>query len=128
MAVYGIRLMNARQLANEYDTLKSFAEHCGISPGVMSRMISRSGDRSRNIGSKAARQIEKSCGKITGWLDINHSTSFTSEVSDEQIAIQFSILFSEIAGLTKNFCSGTMSKEKIMKSLIVLIEAIKSVK
>ena len=92
MDVYEVRIINARRFSSEYDTLKSFAEHCGISAGVMSRLISTSCAKNRNIGSQAARQIEKACGKPPGWLDINHSTVSASQISAEEVAIQFSVL------------------------------------
>lgn len=128
MSIYDFRLHNTRALADDFDTLVEFADLCGMRPTHMSRLISKSGERSRNIGSKAARKIEKACGKPPSWLDISHSAVTASDISDEEIAIQFSLLFRETSGLTEKFCSGTMSREQIMKSLIVLIEAIQSVK
>lgn len=123
MDIFGVRNFNARTLASSFGTISEFSSHVGINRNRMSALLSSS----RNIGVKSARQIEAGCGKPHGWLDIQHSIASASEVSSEEIAIQFSLLFTEISGLTENFCSGRMSKKQIMKSLKVLIEAIQSV-
>lgn len=127
MDVYGVRNANARALAKRFDTITEFSSHVGIIRNRVSSLLSRS-ESSKNIGAKTARQIEKACGKPLGWLDINHSTLSPSEVSSEEIAIKCSILFSEISDITEMFGSGKMSGGQTMKLLILLIEAIQSVK
>ena len=125
MDIYMVRNVNARALAARFATISEFSDHVGINRNRASSLLSTS-TSSRNIGSKTARQLENRCGKPYGWLDIIHSCVLTSDISDEEIAIQFSLLFSEISGITEKFCSGTMSREQIMKCLIALIEAVHS--
>ena len=127
MDIYKVRNVNARALASRFATISEFSSYVGIDRNRMSALLSILSS-SKNIGAKTARQLENKCGKPYGWLDTSHSSVLASDISDEEIAIQFSLLFRETSGLTEEFCSGTMSREKIMKSLTVLIEAIQSVK
>lgn len=126
MNVSSFRLVNARALADEFDTLKAFAEHCGMRPVHMSRLISKASQRNTNIGSKAARQIETACSKPPGWLDINHSTVSASQISAEEIAIQFNTLAREVSIMIEDYTNGKMSREDQLKSIMALKELVKS--
>lgn len=92
----------------------------------MSRLLSKSLTRSRNIGSQAARKIEKACGKPQGWLDINHSTVSASEISAEEIAVQYSALSRELSIMIEGYACGKMSRERQLEVINALLKTAKS--
>ena len=125
MDVYDIRFINLKALRRNYDTINSFAAQCEMLPSNMSKLLSKSA--TRNIGSKAARQIEKACGKPRGWLDINHSTASASDISVEEIAAQFSALLRETSIIVEDYISGRISRERQREALNDFVEILESI-
>ncbi|AZV94470.1 hypothetical protein CBF45_12670 [Bordetella sp. J329] len=76
-----IRLINLESLVAEAGTADALAERSGVSPVYVSQIRSRAIDRktgkARNLGSAAARKLEKGMGKEEGWMDRDHSGSPT---------------------------------------------------
>ena len=73
MDIYEIRLNNLEQLISSYSTATKFADKVGISPSQLSQ--TRNPKYTRKVGSKVAREIERSLGLEYGWLDKSHSKS-----------------------------------------------------
>jgi len=72
-----IRLENLETLVKEAGTADMLAECSGLSPVYISQIRGRAIDRKtgkpRNLGSAAARKLEKGMNKALGWMDKDHS-------------------------------------------------------
>jgi hypothetical protein len=77
-AVSEIRLKNLETLVLKAGTAEALAERADLSPVYLSQIRSRTVDRKtgkpRNLGSKAARQLEIGMSKPTGWMDADHES------------------------------------------------------
>jgi len=82
-----IRLKNLERLIAEIGTAEQLAELCDLSPIYISQIKNRAIDaktsKPRNLGSQAARKLERGTGKPQGWMDQDHSTH-SKEVIIEQ--------------------------------------------
>ena len=68
--LYDVRRARLKELSDGYETQRSFAEKAGLDPTVLSRMLYPADKpNKRNIGEKAARDIEKALNLPFGWLD-----------------------------------------------------------
>ncbi|WP_241575134.1 LexA family protein [Rosenbergiella nectarea] len=79
--LFEIRSAKLKELADGYETQKKFAEKAGLDPTVVSRMLYPvDKPNRRNIGEKAAREIEAALNLPIGWLD-NQDPKEPSNVS-----------------------------------------------
>lgn len=71
-----IRLQNLELLITEVGTAEQLAEQCDLSAIYLSQIKNRAIDvktsKPRNLGSQAARKLEKGTGKPQGWMDREH--------------------------------------------------------
>jgi hypothetical protein len=67
MDIKTIRARNTRLLAIEMGGLHALARRAGMSPAYLSQCTSLPPIRS--VGESAARRLERSMGKLDGWLD-----------------------------------------------------------
>ncbi len=71
-----IRLANLQSLISEFGTVTEVGRLSGTSRIYLSQILTRSASatgKSREVGTKLARKLEKGCGKPEGWMDINHN-------------------------------------------------------
>lgn len=74
-----IRLQNVERLVREAGTAEALAEKSGLSPVYLSQIRSRAIDvktgKPRNLGSAAARKLEKGMSKPVNWMDADHNAT-----------------------------------------------------
>lgn len=85
--VEDIRRDNARQLVELEGGITKFANRAGITNSRASQMLGP--NPTRNIGRKAASDIESKFDKPAGWLDTDHSTQPSPTFDTNVVPVDF---------------------------------------
>ncbi|WP_249213395.1 LexA family transcriptional regulator [Tatumella sp. JGM118] len=84
-SIFESRRLRLKKLVDDFETQRAFAEKAGLDTTVVSRMLYPVGKPNRrNIGEKAAREIEKALNLPIGWMngyDHNHNSEQETSVS-----------------------------------------------
>lgn len=71
-----IRRQNLINLIEEFGTQEAVAARAGTSQVYISQLRTSARDsktgRPREVGARLARNLEQGCGKVTGWMDVEH--------------------------------------------------------
>lgn len=83
--IFEARRLRLQKLVNDFETQRAFAEKAGLDTTVVSRMLYPAGKPNRrNIGEKAARDIERALNLPSGWMngyDQDHNNEQIKSVS-----------------------------------------------
>lgn len=67
--IYEIRRARLRQLSEQFDSVKAFADALGEDLNYFSRLVKLQKNGRKNLGEAKARRIEAKLGLPIGWLD-----------------------------------------------------------